>query len=256
MTISSYLTALAQSPSKAYDIAIARWAWARAAGSGAASISRWKMTRASAVFPSPSRRAASRSGDDAVAPPPCAERGAAAATSAAARRARFMVNWSAARSSRAVHGQLVRCMARSCGAWPDRAVHGQIARFPAKSYGGSGPARKELPGARRSDPRRRASPRSPPRRHPVLPRIAPGRPALHQLHHRLAAARVPRRERRHLVAQLLERAPHRRSDRRLEPHPQALEVPEPRRVDRLLEVHAEHQQVEQHLHVADRQSVV
>ena len=58
--MSSYFTVFAQSPSKAYDIAIARCDAAFAAGSGALSIRRWKMSRASRVLPSASRRDAVR----------------------------------------------------------------------------------------------------------------------------------------------------------------------------------------------------
>ena len=58
MTSRSYLTTFAQSPSNAYDIAIPRCATALAAGSLAASIRRWKTSRASFVAPSTSSKLA------------------------------------------------------------------------------------------------------------------------------------------------------------------------------------------------------
>ncbi len=60
MTISSYFTVFLQSPSNAYDIAIARCDAALAAASGAPSMSFWKISRASRVLPSVSRRDAVR----------------------------------------------------------------------------------------------------------------------------------------------------------------------------------------------------
>src|SRR5436305_9713194 len=52
MTICSYWPVLLQSPSNAYDMAIARCAFALAAGVGALSIAFWNRDFASAVLPS------------------------------------------------------------------------------------------------------------------------------------------------------------------------------------------------------------
>src|SRR5690606_21203311 len=75
----------AQSPSKAYDMAMARWAAAFAAGVAAESMRRWKIARASVVRPSVSRRLAWRMGESwAPETPPWASDGSAAAGRAAA----------------------------------------------------------------------------------------------------------------------------------------------------------------------------
>src|SRR3954471_24718360 len=78
MTICSYWPVLLQSPSKAYDIAMARWALALAVGVVAPSIAFWNRDFASAVLPSRSSCVPPRiSGDPPR--PPCAARAAVAA---------------------------------------------------------------------------------------------------------------------------------------------------------------------------------
>src|SRR6185437_9261479 len=73
MTIISYLMVFAQSASNAYDMAIARCAFARAAGVAAESIIPWMIVRACAVCPCRSRRVASRMAGDGPRPLSCAE---------------------------------------------------------------------------------------------------------------------------------------------------------------------------------------
>src|SRR5258708_28575739 len=111
MTISSYFTVFAQSPSKAKDIAIARCAALFASGVAAESIARWKMTRASGVLPSISSRLAAARGPPRPPCPVMAARGtaskpAAASTATSIGRAVVNVNmtWASVATRQLRHG--------------------------------------------------------------------------------------------------------------------------------------------------------